>query len=249
MTEIFNESITAINGFYKQMNYKLGWRFLNGSKKILTLNPEIALITLNPGGNEIPEDHPWESCEKGSSYLYESWGNSAPGKHNLQKQIQLMFAQIIKSANLSISTAALIEQSITGYFVPFRSPRLDDLKHKKEAFEFADNLWGKILQHIKPKLFICIDKDTHKKLKPLLGNIYNLPITNTKKFSTGWGNTTAELDSFGNGPQLQILRLPHLSTFKLFSSQKCINELNIIFDDACTILRKELNDHRLKSVG
>ncbi len=239
MTDLFEESIAEINNFYKKNGYQIGWRFLNGSKKTLVENPSIALITLNPGGDTIPKDHPWESCENGSSYLHEKWGNSASGQNNLQKQIQLMFEKIINSSNLSIKRNDLIEQSLTGYFIPFRSPRLADLINKKEAFEFGTKLWKKILTNVRPKLFICMDKDTHKSLRPIISSAYNLDIKNSKKIRTGWGDYTAELDSFGENAKVQLLRLPHLSTFKLFTSVNCANQLNIIFNEACLPLRRD----------
>ena len=228
MGDLFNESVVEINEFYKKWGYQLGWRFLNGSKKTLTNNPAIAFITLNPGGNKIPKDHSWESCENGSSYLYESWGNAAPGKGNLQKQIQLMFEKIISVTNLPVQRDELIEQSLTGYFVPFRSPRLADLEHKKEAFEFGKVLWTKILKQVNPKLFICIDRDTHKILRPIIASVYGLSLSKTQKINTGWGDYTADLDEFGDKNQVKMLRLPHLSTFKLFTSSKCTNQLNQI---------------------
>ena len=234
--DLFDESISAINHFYTNHGYQLGWRFLNGSKNTLSNVPKIALITLNPGGNKIPDDHPWESCENGSSYLYEVWGNSAPGQSSLQKQIQLMFEKIISASNLSMTSNELIEESLTGYFIPFRSPRLSDLNYKKEAIQFATQLWTNILKNIKPKLFICMDRDTHKKLKPIISSVYNLPLSSSKQIPTGWGEYTADLDKFGTNSEIQMLRLPHLSTFKLFSSLKCTTQLNNIFNEACSSL-------------
>jgi len=239
MPDLFEESIAAIKHFYKIKGYQLGWRFLNGSKKILHNNPTIALITLNPGGNNIPKDHPWESCESGSSYLCESWGNSAPGQGNLQKQIQLMFEKILETSGLTTTRNELIEQSLTGYFIPFRSPRLADLDHKKEALQFAKKFWSKILTQVKPKLFICIDKDTHKMLRSIIPSTYGFPLENTKKVRTGWGDYTADLDTFGDKSQVKMVRLPHLSTFKLFTSSKCTQQLNIIFSEACASIRRE----------
>lgn len=240
MDTLFDESVAEINKFYNEWGYQLGWRFLNGSKKTLTNNPAIAFITLNPGGNKIPKDHSWESCENGSSYLYESWRNCPPGKSNLQKQIQLMFEKIISVTDTPIQRNELIERSLTGYFVPFRSPRLTDLEHKKEAFKFAESLWSKIFTQVRPKLFICIDRRTHKHLRSIITNVYGLPLSKEQKLNTGWGNYKADLDEFGDGNQVKMLRLPHLSTFKLFTSSKCTDHLTKIFNQACAHLGSSL---------
>ncbi|NLX18386.1 MAG: hypothetical protein GXY53_03770 [Desulfobulbus sp.] len=50
MNDLFTESVAAIKSFYQAKGYKLGWRFLNGSRKTLESNPVVALITANPGG-------------------------------------------------------------------------------------------------------------------------------------------------------------------------------------------------------
>ncbi len=73
----FQDIVDQIKNFYEDFyqghDYDLGWRFLTCSKAVLQSDPKIALITLNPGGSRIPEDHPWDSCEKGNAYLYEKW--------------------------------------------------------------------------------------------------------------------------------------------------------------------------------
>lgn len=238
MSDLFTQSVSAIKKFYQEKGYKLGWRFLNGSKKTLDSNPAVALITANPGGGVIPADHPWESCENGSSYLYESWGTAAPGKGNLQIQIQLLFDKIIEHGGLSISRNELIEQSLTGYFIPFRSPRLDDLEHKQEAYQFGYDLWKNILRQVHPKLFVCIDKETHKGLKSLISEVYGTTLKESRKVDTGWGSYTGDIDIFGDKSEIIMIRLPHLSTFKLFTSAKCRDQVNAIFHEACVPLRK-----------
>jgi hypothetical protein len=225
-----------IQQFYENSNHQLGWRFLSGSKHSLD-NPRVALITLNPGGKTIPKGHAWGSCENGSSYLVEKWkGSAKAGQSNLQRQVQLLFERIIAKGALSIDRDQLIEQSLCGYFVPFRSPRLTDLVDKKQAFEFAENLWGKVLEHVKPKLFVCIDPETHKRVGTLVSSVYRLPKSNTKTFQTNWGKITATLDTYGTNPPVNMLRLPHLSTFKLFTSDQCQNQLDLIFEEACSVL-------------
>jgi len=233
MNELFEQSIRSIQNFYEDKDYSLGWRFLACSKRTLENEPLIALITSNTGGKEIPENHPWGSCEKGSAYLYEEWDNNPPGKHNLQIQIKLMFEKIIDTLQVAKTTNELIEESLTGNFVPFRSPRLKDLKYKGEALDFASVLWSNILRHVKPKLFIILGLEAHKRLRPIIEDVYGYPMTGTCKYRTGWGNYTADLDKFGDKSQLTMLRLPHLSKFKLFTSPQCTDYLNIILSEAC----------------
>jgi hypothetical protein len=134
MEGVFEESVKYIEAFYDENKYRLGWRFLTCSKSVLEAALKIAFITLNPAGSNIPDGHSWASCENGSPYLYEVWGASRAGKSNLQIQIQHMFSKLCDKTNFNGSPKELIEGSLSGQFVPFRSPRLADLEHKQEAF-------------------------------------------------------------------------------------------------------------------
>ena len=127
---LFQELIEDIKIEYKTNPNKLGWRFLHTSKKTLEKNHQILLITLNPGG-KIPDDHPIESCENGSAYLSESWRGKKPGTAKLQVQIQLLFRGIAN--NLGIEDyKEVLESSVRGHFIPFRSTYLKSLQEPKK---------------------------------------------------------------------------------------------------------------------
>lgn len=232
---IFQDIVDQIENFYREHDYGLVWRFLTCSKTVLESNPKIALITLNPGGSEIPPDHPWESCEKGNPYLDEIWKKGRkPGESPLQIQVQKMFDRIREKTNCSESIRKLIESSLSGYFIPFRSPSLNGLKHKKEAFDFGEKIWLKILETIQPRLFLCIERETAKRLRKTIKIAYDLPETRLCKLPIGWGNYTADIFEFGDNAEVKLLRLPHLSRFTLFTSEKCKKEVDNIFTQFCS---------------
>ena len=108
----------------------------------------------------------------------------------------------------------LLEGSLVGTFVPFRSPRLSDLPHRSEAFAFARELWGPILEELRPQLVVCIDGATFQHL----GSMLFPGASELTTMLTGWGRCRAELRVDG---QIRLLRLPHLSTFQLFSRRDC----------------------------
>lgn len=232
--KIFQNTTDQIKDFYLGHGYKLGWRFLTCSKAVLKNNPKIAFITLNPGGGGIPDDHPWSSCEEGSPYLDESWGGRKPGEGKLQIQIQEMFGKLREKTNYSGTRRELIESTLSGHFVPFRSPNLDDLKHKKEAFSFGEKIWSEILKTVRPKLFICIDKETAKRVRKIVATIYDLPEGKPYQLQTGWGNTTADIVEFGNSSETKLLRLPHLSRFTLFTREASEEKIESIFSQFCS---------------
>ena len=231
--DIFQNTIDQIKTFYQDHDYELGWRFLTCSKAVLKDDPKIAFITLNPGGSSIPDNHPSSSCEKSSPYLDESWGGREPGKSKLQIQIQKMFDKICEKTNCHERTRELIESTLSGHFIPFRSPSRNDLKHKKEAFDFGEKIWLKILKTVQPKLFVCIEKETAKRIRKIIETAYDLPESKSYKLQTGWGNYTADIFEFGNNAEVKLLRLPHLSRFTLFTSEKCEEKIEDIFTQFC----------------
>ena len=230
---ILQDITDQIEDFSQKHGYELGWRFLTCSKSILETNPKIAFITLNPGGTERRDDHSSASCEDGNPIYDESWKNKNPGESVLQKQIQKMFDKIREKIDYPGSTRALIESTLCGYFVPFRSRRLKDLEHEKEAFDFGEKIWRNILETVQPELFVCIDHKTTKRIRKIIATIYNLPEGKPCKLETGWGNTTADIFEFGDNAEIKILRLPHLSTYKLFSRKECEEKIEDIFTQFC----------------
>jgi len=239
MQDAFEESLTAIETAYADLGHTLGWRFLCVSKRVLLSDPPIVLLTSNPGGNSIPLDHPSSSCEGGCAYITESWGSSPPGSSALQVQVQRLFDAIAESLSSKQSGSHLMENSLIGYFIPFRSPRLVHLHRPKESVQFANKLWAGLFRMLRPRLMIALDPAAYSGLKDSCfasGGIKGP----SEVCATGWGNITAELDEFRFPDRSAMtLRLPHLSTFKLFSRSECVPYLDQIVAKGCKHLARE----------
>ena len=231
----FDQAVADIEAAYLALDHTLGWRFLNVSKDVLGSNPQIALITANPGGNSIPPDHGTASCESGCAYLSENWGGSKKGQNKLQKQVQRLFDAIAEKIDFAPGGAALMESSLIAYYIPFRSPRLDQLPHKKESLSFANSLWSGLFGKIHPKLILTIDHAAFRAFGDLLQQRFpSPPLPQHQVMQTGWGAYTAEIKRFGHGHNITTLvRLPHLSTFQLFARPECKPFTDKILGDAC----------------
>lgn len=234
MGSLFDTCVAEIELAYSDLGHSLGWRFLNTTRRVLDEKPEIALITLNPGGSTIPPDHPWASCENGPSYLFESWGSSPPGESKLQIQFRTMFEQIAALIPAADSGSQLIERSLIGYFIPFRSPSIADLPNREASIAFGRSLWTKILTRVEPKLIICIDRKSASQIHTLFRCAIGKRLSSKTSFDTGWGHYKADVSRFEGGQTL--LRLPHLSRFSLFASEKCESNLRDILSFACSDL-------------
>lgn len=237
MNNLFEECVSTIEEAYEQLGHRLGWRFLSVSKNVLNNNPSVAFLSLNPGGSEIPADHPWASCESGCAYVAERWGSSLPGQSGLQQQVQMMFEGVGRRTGRT--GRELLESSLTGHLVPFRSPRLADLNRKRESIDFGRQLWTRLLSSsdINPALLICMSRDIYAELTLRVLPAVGATRISTEALPTGWGVYTADVDVYEcSGRNFALLRVPHLSTFRLFNRQKSRSYMNEILDKACVFL-------------
>jgi len=206
----FDKTIQLIQKAYSELGHQMGYRFLLSSKN--TFSSDVLFLNLNPGGSTIHPEHPTDSYETGPAHLTESWGNGlAVGMSPLQIQVQKLFEELSKKIPCNRN---LIHESLIAYFIPFRSPRMNDLHEKDKSIKFAIELWSEIISTMKPKLIICLGDDVFKNVKKLF------PVVSAQ-FSTklGWGEITADVYKYEN--DCRIIKLPHLSTFKIFSRKEC----------------------------
>ena len=233
-TALFDQAISDIESTYVSLGHTLGWRFLCVSKHVLQDKPKIALITANPGGKEIPPDHPPASCENGCAYVSETWGTAKRGQHKLQKQVQHLFDALAVKTQFKMGGTALMERSLIAYYIPFRSPRLALLPRKKESLKFARSLWAPLFKQLRPKLVITIDPDAYRYFGELVDSSVTTPNREREVMPTGWGAYTADVTRYGQGKETTTLvRLPHLSTFQLFSRAECKPFVDAILTSAC----------------
>ena len=218
-SSLFDSCVVEIADAYQRLGHTLGWRFLSVSKSVLDGPVKIAVVTINPAGKSTPADHPWESCEQGSSYLVEQWGDAPIGRSTLQTLVQEMFSLLRVSTGLVGDVRDLIERSLISHFVPFRSPRLAELPHRKESLAFGRKLWSKLLPVSSPSLIVCLGRDVQRELKTLIPGAMFAAHVSCISYPTGWGEYTAEIDTYStpNGTT-RLLFLPHLSTWTLFTS-------------------------------
>ncbi len=233
-SELFHECVREIETAYEALGYRLGWRFLNVSRRVLEGPVHVALITINPAGDHIPTNHPWSSCEKGVSYLVERWAGAAPGQSKLQVQVQSLFRLLKRNLAFPGSYQELMAQSLISQFIPFRSPRFDQLPRQREALDFGRRIWMRILPTSSPRLIICLGRDVQAELRALIPLAMEAVKRATISFATGWGNYTAEIDEYRTSVGIvRLLYLPHLSTFQIFTSQKCIPYTEEIVKSFC----------------
>jgi hypothetical protein len=165
--------------------------------------------------------------------VVEQWGTAKPGAHKLQRQVQELFAAIQREVGPADQGGILVEESLVGYFIPFRSPRFSDLHHPNESMRFAEELWGSLLAPLRPRLILSIDPMTFRCMDKICRTSGGRLIS-AESLPTGWGNVKTEVNEYRfEDRSAMVVRLPHLSTFQLFSRQECANHLKEILGKGC----------------
>ena len=197
-----NPTVTPerIEAAYQRLGYAAGWRFMTCPQRQFE-NPEVLLVSLNPSGRV--EHGPRWSQEDGSAYVAESWDGQAEGKDTLQIQIQRLVAHL----------GVTFDRVASAHFVPFRSQRWLDLDRRTEAVKFSQELWTDFVAGMQPKYIACLGTKVGKYIPQLFG------VDHLDRKKTGWGKISLSVGTTPYGGQ--VIVLPHLGTFKLFSRAEC----------------------------
>jgi hypothetical protein len=110
--------------------------------------------------------------------------------------------------------------TLSAYFIPFRSPSYPPLVAPKESFAFGVTLWRKIFTEVHPVLVVCMGKPVERGLQSVWGR----PMEATQ-YPVGWEPQTAVLSRYTGK---LLLRLPHLSRFRIFERPASAAPLRVI---------------------
>jgi putative restriction endonuclease len=196
---LFDSAVADIEAAYARLGHRLGWRFLLVPRRTFTSGVRTMLLSFHPGGDVEPDDQPKASSEAGSAYDIESWGGAPPGAAPLQQQVR----------ELLHAFGETTDGTLSAYLVPFRAPRKEDLASRKESLDFALRLWGRLLPELNPQVVIALGEDAYAGVIEVFGK----PSREDRR-SAGWGAQSISLVQVGTH---LVVRVPHLSQFKLMS--------------------------------
>src|SRR5438309_1094780 len=108
--------------------------------RTLSVDAPIAFLTLNPGWWRIDPAHASTSCEIGAAYVHESWNGYPPGNAPLQRQVRSMIDWLGRDP----------DDTLSAYFVPFRSPSLKELTARRKSFVSRLNCGGHLRGNTRP---------------------------------------------------------------------------------------------------
>ena len=207
---MFELSAQQIEQAYQESGNKMGWRFLSCPASNLDKS-KVAFVGLNPAGN-APEDRDGFGMPEGKcAYRDESWLGKEPGQAVLQQQVLALFDRLGQKP----------EEVLSGQFIPFRSPRFQQLKSPQFSLKFGEKLWSHAFASAKPKLVVTLGFDTLPYIQRVLG------VDGLEKVPVNWGNYCARRGRFSGGT---LVALPHLSTFKIMKRLKSAPALDELFN-------------------
>ncbi|MFL6291828.1 MAG: hypothetical protein ACJ759_13115 [Thermoanaerobaculia bacterium] len=212
---MFEEAISQIEGAYSDLGHSLGWRFLYSPISTLSASTRLLLVGLNPAGRE---HHICRSVEKGNAYRLEKWGKEE-SLNALQVQIGHLFE--ILARKVGQAPDGLMDSTLTSNFCPFRSPSWEELHEKTKSIEFSRKLWSWLLPELSPSAIICLGSDPFIHFREVLLSLGGVEHQHRRERSE-WGNVTyGESHIKLQSRDVLLLRLPHLSTYKIFTRPEC----------------------------
>lgn len=228
----------AINLMSDKLGYTLGSALsYNSFDSLMSPKYPIAFIGLNPGGKDYVK--PTIESENGKcDYYYENWTVKGEGKKTPpdEKDLAPLQQQIIKLYKrladiLCCDYKYLMDNSIMANLVPFRSPNWNSLSNKNESLTFSRELWSSIIASSKVSLVICMSSISFFQIGEILnGKGYNCLDTESETKRIGWGSVTYQIKKYmKNDSEILVIRLPHLSRYKIFNSEKCSLVIEYIF--------------------
>lgn len=235
----FNSLCDRIRAAYSMLGHRMSWSFLYTPQSTLHSSQQLFFIGLNPGGTEGEQYTEARSCEDGNDYLLGDWDQEKwePGNAPLQLQVQELFRRMAAQMGENVEYQKIMNVSLATNYIPFRSPKWASLENKERTLDFAREFWTGILSFIQPRVIICIALVAYQELKSIFEK--SGFIGNEERKHIGWGKVTYCVTELRNGKQnILLIRLPHLSTYKVFSSNKCEAELKKLTDRITSVLDK-----------
>ncbi|MEN3798725.1 hypothetical protein ABDZ38_19825 [Aeromonas caviae] len=213
------ESLFAfIQNKYDNLKNDMGWDLLFCRyENMLSPQYPVAFFGINPGGGAC--DTNAISVESECAYYSEPWKGCEEGEAPLQQQMRALYTMI--GDELGVSYKQLMDGSLMTNYIPARSRNWHSLKGKGEWLEHARQIWDERIKQVHCKLYIAISKIVFDELDGHLTK-HGFQMVDKINEQIGWGRVRYQIQRYERGDQVSLLvRLPHLSTYKIFSRAAC----------------------------
>ncbi len=224
---VFDEAVKKIEQYYRLHPTGMGWRFSFGPKASLVSGLSMWFIGVQPGGAGPDVGEP--SREDGNGYRLEGWSDRDT-PNPLQRNVMCLFQMLGEC--LGKSWERLLDQCFTSNVCPIRAPDSDCLKQILPEWKaFSLDLWSPVLLEYGPSVVVCNGREAHSVLCKSAAKIGLKRNGEMLLHPTGWGNLQWYEDRYQDEDRtLMLICIPHLSHFKIFTSEKCRQQSQAIVD-------------------
>lgn len=169
---------------------------------------QIAFISLNPGVLPDYEVKETLSDERGNSYEVEQLYSKSPFTEQFLKMCHLLGIEPHKV--------------LTGVIHPFRSHRWRNLSKEQRiaGLDIGRDFWSVALSPQVHTIIVSGNTACDEVVQITRSRI-------KKRLDSGWG--TCQFEVYETLTKQRLIKLPHLSTYKIFSRSQCASSLQTLF--------------------
>ena len=212
----YQSAVSAIRSAYTELGHDDGWIFLYSSAQTLRPSTQIVFAGLNPGSGRVTQE--MESTEEGNAHRIARWDGKIE-MVPLQDQICGLFKSIAAKCE-DIDPDMLMDSTLTGNLCPFRSSSWEEIHNKKKSLAFSRQLWSQILDYVNPSVLICMTDQTTKEFSRI-SRTAGWKQESSLQGSVGWGPVKYAMKLLNrDGDERLIVRIPHLSRFRIVGRRK-----------------------------
>lgn len=216
---------TLITSAYKELGHDQGWSFLYTPGSTL-VGSKFLFMGLNPGGKNDREAAEL-TTEAGNAYNpeIEDWSSDGKGNH-LQRQIVSLYK--ILSDRIGFDYRKLMDTTLAANFCPFRSKSWEELTNQEQTISFCNKLWSELFGNTQITTILCMSSLVHQYMSSIIVEKGG-QLVRTETDEIGWGKVTYQVTHFKiNGRDILIIRLPHLSRYKIFGRKESCAQIDKI---------------------
>lgn len=227
--------VRHISSYYQESDAKWGWDLLFGPY-INMCSPRypVAFFGLNPGG-PASENHQ-VSVEGKCAYYNEVWPPYPIGEAPLQKQLGIFYSMIADV--IGVDVKSLMDGSLMTNYIPARSPSWSKLPDQDEWIQCGRQIWSQRISKVHCKVYVAISCVVFNELhNHLVENGYK-QVGDSVNERVNWWYARYQIHQFERDGNLSVLiRLPHLSSYKIFSRTACQPAIKRIMESIESVLR------------
>jgi uracil-DNA glycosylase len=213
--DLVQSAARSIAAAYDELGHSLGWTFLFSPARTLVPRPAIMLVGANPGGTGYRP--PRISCESGNRFRARA--SSGPDRYG--RQVRAMFREIARAAGDGGRWRAILDETPTLNFCPFRSRSWPPRRARQRTIEFSRFLWDILAARVRPSVVLCLGRAAYREVVEAYRRAGFRRSSGRKQITIGWGQQRFRYGAWTlRHHTITIFHVPHLSWVQPFGRKK-----------------------------